>query len=260
MEPVLQAAEKIDHESLKRECEDFMVSGLAIENCATFMRIAHKFNLSNLSSACDALQRQKFSDLMQEQWFLPSLSLQDLIKYLRDDQLAVASEDQVLDAVTKWLTLCKANDKTKASYTDSLVRHVRFSLCDRKKLESAVSRENKSVLSPLKVKIYDYLCGKDIRGNEKPRTSIKPSTPREFANVSVPSGNQATRARTTEVLGASRESRDLREQTDETTVLIGGKFAGKLRKQKSHSPRQPEQKRPTTRGVRELLSLFRLFR
>ena len=95
LEVVLKTADIINHEDIRKTCEDFVISSLDIENCRKYIVTAEKFHLSSLSRACEGLQKQKFSDLIHTTWF-PSLSARDLEMYLRDDHFSITNEDQAL--------------------------------------------------------------------------------------------------------------------------------------------------------------------
>ena len=152
---VLHDAVHIKHKYLKRACEDYLISLLDVKNYQVYSEKAEHFGLKTLSTAYHQLKRRNFSQLIKTESFLPSLSINDIVNYLKDDDLTVACEDDVLDAALRWLQKCKASDKKKEDYLETLIPHVRLSFCNRLKLKSLLKEQWVPV--HVKVKIYEYL-------------------------------------------------------------------------------------------------------
>jgi hypothetical protein len=173
VEPVILVAQTMNHHALRDECERYMISLLDISNCRKSIDWAKKFDLVHLKQACQELKKTKFSLLINEAWFLPTLKVEDMVRYLEDDQLGVSSEDEALDAVSKWLTQCAATERKREEYRDMLLKHVRLTLCDQGKLEAAVDPVNTSTPSALQVRLLQFMQKKIVRGPETPRGQME---------------------------------------------------------------------------------------
>ena len=178
VELVLQAAMVIECDKLKAECERFMISVLDLKNTKKYSELAEKFYLTKLNVACQNFQRQNFTQLLHTEWFLAGLSVDEFVNYLKDDNLRITSEDEVLEAVITWLDKCDASDTKKEQYIDKLFPHVRLSFCNQLRLKSMAP--NKQVPVSLKSKVYDYLYGKQ-QMKYKPRASYSASQQQESA-------------------------------------------------------------------------------
>ena len=136
VELVLQAAEVIKCDKLKAECEWFMISVLDLKNTKKYLELAQEFYLTKLNVECQNLQRQNFSQLLHTEWFLDGIPVDEFANCLKDDNLKVTSEDEVLEALITWLNKCDASDKKKEQYIDKLFPHVRLSFCNKLRLKS----------------------------------------------------------------------------------------------------------------------------
>ena len=162
---VLQAAEFIKNQYLKKACENFLIPLLSVPNWQVYAEKAQQFGLTALTEACNQLCRSSFSQLITIESFLPNLSVTELVSYIEDDDLAVSSEDDILHSVHVWITKCKANEEKKEEYLEQLFPHIRLSFCNN--LKSFIKEKNVSEI--LKLKVSEYLFD-DVKRAFTPRS------------------------------------------------------------------------------------------
>ena len=154
VESLLLAADFIKHADLVRYCERFMIENLSLVNFADYMKLAKTVSLPGLKDPCIRLTKEKCSDVLLKYWFL-SLSVEEVCKYLKDDELNVTSEDEVLAAVKRWLHSTKASATVKEGYIQSVFPCIRLQFCRRATLESLSRDEEAPML--MKFKIMEFL-------------------------------------------------------------------------------------------------------
>ena len=175
VEPLLLAANFIKFEQLKRKCENFITANLSIDNLLTYENLAKRVHLSNLRDACIQLSREKFHKVIKTEW-LPSQTIDEVITYLKDDELQVTSEDQVLDALNLWLQNSKEPHDVKEESLEELLSCVRLQSCSKAKLE-AVAKDT-TVMEKLRFKIMEHLVH-GWHGHAAPRKSYKETQAKE---------------------------------------------------------------------------------
>ena len=99
VEEVLQVADFIKCEKLKSACEHFMISELDLQNCRKYTEIAQEVNLLELEKA-----RANLLLHIANEWFLQELTSDELLPCLQANNLEVKTEDEISDALRKWLT------------------------------------------------------------------------------------------------------------------------------------------------------------
>ena len=175
VENLILAANFIKFEQLKRKCEQFAIADLSVNNLLSYESLAKKVRLSNLRDACHRLSVEKFQEVIKTEW-LPSLSVDEIITYLKDDSLKATSEDQVLDALTLWLQNSAQPNIVKEKSIDELVSCVRLRFCTKAKLE-AITKDT-SVIEKLRLKLMGHL-DHGWHGEGEPRKSYTDTRPKE---------------------------------------------------------------------------------
>ena len=216
VEPLLLAANFIKFEQLKRKCENFIIANLSIDNLLTYENLAKRVHLSNLRDACLQLSRKQFHEVIKTEW-LPSQTIDEVITYLKDDELQVTSEDQVLDALNLWLQNSKEPHDLKGESLEELLSCVRLRSCSKAKLE-AVAKDT-MVMEKLRFKIMEHLVH-GWHGHATPRKSYKDTQAKEE--------EQSTRKAHSKALCSDPRPKELEDKTmtKETVVIVGGYTSG----------------------------------
>nr|XP_056701423.1 kelch-like protein 21 [Euleptes europaea] len=99
---LVEAADFLQFESMKRRCERFLERELHISNCLSLLAYAEHFACSGLREAALAVALSHWADVAAHEEFedLPKASLVEL---LQSDDLFVAREDMVFDTVMRWV-------------------------------------------------------------------------------------------------------------------------------------------------------------
>ena len=148
------AADFIKHDELKRECVKYMISNLSMQNLVAYHRLSEKAQLPALMKECYQFRLKKFNQVVTTEWFL-SLPIKELEEYVQDDELNVVSEDDVIDAILKWLQASTASEKGQEGYIEVLFPCIRLEFCTKSKLETL--SKDPEVIDKLRLKIFEYL-------------------------------------------------------------------------------------------------------
>ena len=161
------AADFIKHDELKRECEKYLISYLSMQNVVAYHRLSEKAQLPALTKECYRLRLKQFTQVVTTEWFL-SLSAKELEEYLGDDELNVVSEDDVIDAILKWLQASTASEKGQEGYREILFPCIRLEFCTKSKLKTL--SKDPEVIEKLRLRILEYLHH-GMHGRQKTRKS-----------------------------------------------------------------------------------------
>ena len=216
VEPLLLAANLIKLEQLKRKCETFIIANLSVDNLLTYENLAKRVHLSNLRDVCLQLSREKFHEVIKTEW-LPSQTIDEVITYLKDDELQVTSEDQVLDALNLWLQNSKEPHDVKEESLDELLSCVRLQSCSKAKLE-AVAKDT-TVMEKVRFKIMEHLVH-GWHGDAAPRKSYKETQAKKQ--------ERSTKKEHSKTLCNDPRPKKLEDKTmtKETVVIVGGYTSG----------------------------------
>jgi len=95
VQALLEAANYLGVESVKKSCEDFLKGGVDDKTCLGILKIADRFALEGLSKSAKQHALRHFSDVCKDKEFL-SLPLNLVADLLADEELCVVIEDLVL--------------------------------------------------------------------------------------------------------------------------------------------------------------------
>ena len=221
VESLLLAADFIKHADLIRYCERFMIENLSLVNFMDYMKLAKTASLPSLKDACIHLTKEKCSDVLLTDWFL-SLSVEEVCEYLKDDELNITSEDEVLAAIQRWLHCTKASAVVKEGYIQSVFPCIRPQFCSRTTLESLSRDEEAPML--MKLKIQEFLQ-RGLHREGSARKSYSKAQGATAASASTSSGTSASAL--APAVGARREvpmpaPRRPKPDTQEHILSMGG--------------------------------------
>ena len=224
VEALLLAANFIKFEQLKRKCEHFIIANLSVDNLLTYQNLAKKVRLSNLRGACMQLTREKFREVSKTEW-LPTLSVDEVIAYLKDNELKAESEDHVVDALNLWLQNSVEPKAVMEDSMDELLSCVRLRFCSKAKLE-AIAKDT-TVMEKFRFKIMEYLLH-GWHGEGKPRKSYRDTRPKAPAG-DAPKAFSERRSKEQE--GSARmtykdlpsKERETEKMHKETVAIVGGR-------------------------------------
>lgn len=139
VEALLAAASFLLFPHLEEKCTDFLRKPELVNelNCLEIWALARRYAFNDLTDIAFPFVLDNFSDLVESENFY-RLNKSDLIELLENDELVVDSEEDVFNAVTKWVEF--DSSKRKTDFAD-LVRCVRLHL-----LSSSVSSTQKHLM------------------------------------------------------------------------------------------------------------------
>ncbi|XP_035691279.1 kelch-like protein 24 [Branchiostoma floridae] len=111
VQDILQTAHMLQFDKILQYCREFIQDNLCPANCLGVMRLADMYGLSALKKSARNTAASNFSDVTQDEEFL-SLSPQELLDLLGDEDLKVTNEDDVVTSVIRWLDHVPENRQT----------------------------------------------------------------------------------------------------------------------------------------------------
>ena len=148
VESLLKACDVLQLDTLKTACESFMLKHVDPANCFGFHKIAASYHLDELQQKARRMMRSEFKIVASTDEF-KKLSCNELIEFIKEDEVNVASEDVVFDAVLGWIQHDLDNRK---SCMETIIEHVRLPYCTSEYLENM--RDKYDLLTP---KCFKYL-------------------------------------------------------------------------------------------------------
>ena len=148
VESLLKACDVLQLDTLKTACESFMLKQVKPANCVGFYQFAASYHLDELQQKARRMMRSEFKIVAFTDDFKKS-SCKELIDLIKDDDVDVASEDVVFDAVLGWIQHDLHNRK---SFMETIIEHVRLPYCTTEYLQNM--RDVYDLLTP---KCFEYL-------------------------------------------------------------------------------------------------------
>ena len=103
-------------------CERFIGKHLSAANCLGIAEFARLHHLEALSPMAEKYGSKHFSKVSNEDEFL-AISVDRLEEYVSSDDISIKAEEEVYEAITRWL---QHDIEGRKEYVDRLYRHVRF--------------------------------------------------------------------------------------------------------------------------------------
>ena len=103
VEELFEAADRFSILSLLEECINFLSHQLSPENCVGLLRFAKYYNCKQLTDRCWMYVLSNFKQITQRSQEFVQLQHNELLDIISNDRLDVAKEDEVLDAVIRWV-------------------------------------------------------------------------------------------------------------------------------------------------------------
>ena len=103
IEELFEAADRFSILALLEECINFLSHQLSPENCLGLLRFAKYYNCKQLTDRCWMYVLSNFKQITQRSQEFVQLQEKELLDIISDDRLDVTREDEVLDAIIKWV-------------------------------------------------------------------------------------------------------------------------------------------------------------
>lgn len=138
IENLLICADIFELTDVKEACVKFMIANLQISNVIRFRRFCETIKCQDLNTATIYYIREKFSEIATSPFFL-ELNSKELLEILGSDELNVSCEQDVYEAVMRWV---KHNEEERKIDLPEILQKVRLTLLSLPYLMEVVSGEN----------------------------------------------------------------------------------------------------------------------
>ncbi|XP_055331148.1 kelch-like protein 20 isoform X2 [Paramacrobiotus metropolitanus] len=136
--PVLIAAQFLQMTPVARLCWAYLEKHMSLSNCLTVHALASQHHNPRLSHTALALIHPNFLRLAQSQDFL-QMDAQQLTALIASDEVEVFSEDEVLEAVLRWLDYDRARRLAHVPTVLHSVRAIFLSVPSRQEYDEALA-------------------------------------------------------------------------------------------------------------------------
>ena len=138
---------------VKKACIQILNKQLSIENCFSILQVAEQFGASELAKRASNSIKENFFSAVNNEEFV-SISKKSLINFISSDEIQVEREEEVYQAVLKWV---KHDEVNRASDLPELLSHLRGKSLPEGFLKSEMTKEPllaafSSLLEPSKSK------------------------------------------------------------------------------------------------------------
>ena len=137
-EDIMTASGFLGLDDSKAECDELMANHIDSSNCIRVFAFGQKFDLPKLTSNAHEFIVKHFHEALRASPDFKLLKEADLVEILQDDDLNVATEDIVFEAVVRWVN-ADLNER-KEAFT-RVASKVRFPFCTKETLNSITSKE-----------------------------------------------------------------------------------------------------------------------
>lgn len=119
---LLEAASRMEFRNIETKCAEFLHDKMDTTNClTTWITLEPFLNLGGLADAARTITEQNFLDVIKDDDYL-QLDEQHLLTLLKSDELNVWSEEQVFNALVKWVDYDVDSRASRASDLLSVIR------------------------------------------------------------------------------------------------------------------------------------------
>ena len=122
---------------VKKACIQILNKQLSIENCFSILQVAEQFGASELVKRASNYIKENFFSAVNNEEFV-SISKKSLIDFISSDEIQVEREEEVYQAVLKWV---KYDEENRVSDLPELLSHLRGKSLPKGFLKSEMSKE-----------------------------------------------------------------------------------------------------------------------
>ena len=174
---------------VKKACIQILSNQLSIENCFSILQVAEQFWASELEKRASNYIKENFFSAVNNEEFV-SISKKSLIDFISSDEIQVEREEEVYQAVLKWV---KYDEENRVSDLPELLSHLRGKSLPKGFLKSEMSKEPilaafsslvESSKRKIKTKWTKKKRGKRTGADDKPEAE-RTRTSTELHNVMI---------------------------------------------------------------------------
>ena len=122
---------------VKKACIQILQRNFSTENCFSILQVAEQFGASDLAKRASNSIKENFFSAVNNEEFV-SISKKSLIDFISSDEIQVEREEEVYQAVLKWV---KYDEENRVSDLPELLSHLRGKSLPKGFLKSEMSKE-----------------------------------------------------------------------------------------------------------------------
>lgn len=122
-ERIFRASSMLQVVSLQTRCEEFLLTQVSKDNCIGIWKIARAHNCQNLAEISAITVLELFTDISMSEDF-QRLEVDEIVDLIKNDDLAVANEESVCDAVMTWIKF----DSSRQTHLGKILEVLRLPL------------------------------------------------------------------------------------------------------------------------------------
>ena len=122
---------------VKKACLHILNRNFSTENCFSILQVAEQFGASDLAKKASNSIKENFFSAVNNEEFV-SISKKSLIDFISSDEIQVEREEEVYQAVLKWV---KYDEENRVSDLPELLSHLRGKSLPKGFLKSEMSKE-----------------------------------------------------------------------------------------------------------------------
>ena len=174
---------------VKKACIQILQRNFSTENCFSILQVAEQFGASDLAKRASNSIKENFFSAVNNEEFV-SISKKSLIDFISSDEIQVEREEEVYQAVLKWV---KYDEENRVSDLPELLSHLRGKSLPKGFLKSEMSKEPllaafsslvESSKRKIKTKWTKKKRGKRTGADDKPEAE-RTRTSTELHNVMI---------------------------------------------------------------------------
>lgn len=138
---ILETSTRLEFIHIETKCRIFLLENLKVSNCLSMWTSLENFlNFEELSQSALQIAKQNFADVIEQDAFL-LLSVNHVFELLGSEELNVWSEEEVFNALTKWINYEETERKQHAVFLLSSIRltELRSEVSDSKVIATEAS-------------------------------------------------------------------------------------------------------------------------
>ncbi|OWF37866.1 kelch-like protein 24 [Mizuhopecten yessoensis] len=205
-EDLFKTSSLLQIDSLLTKCETFMENKMNSENCLGVWKLARAFHNTNLEAKCWTYIQKRFEEIRLTDEFV-RLELDELCEIIKEDDLAVIREENVCDAVLRWVD---AEEDERRVSIGIVFSHLRLTLLS---LEYLLNE-----LDSLQLIQSNDICAKLVR--QAVKIHALPAKRNDQCHLLQPQRERSNKETVLTVIG-----RRLKENGERITELIAYSFA-----------------------------------
>lgn len=137
IEEILCSSHQLGLESLKLECEQFLIRYLCVKNCVQITAMARVYSCEKLIHEGKRFMIENFPEIQSSEEFF-KMPEEELAEIIADDDLNVKNEEQIFNSIRAWVNYDVMSRRDSFSH---LLSHVRLPFISRTFLLGTIDKD-----------------------------------------------------------------------------------------------------------------------